>query len=258
MTLAIRPWVVGVPTVPLIGYRDSWSHCKHAIEAAVGSDTYATWLGSLNFVEIKKWVLKLSVPSLFLKKWIDAHYAGPLLKACQTEWPTVTHVEVSVRTCIIRDIRTQPMLALPAPPKALPPSLRFYPYTPTMLFPGHPGSLDGRRETKLRVEDVQQVVATHYRVSREDLLSSKRTHDVVGPRQVAMYLAKMLTLRSLPEIGRRFGGRDHTTVLHAVNKIAWAIGERTDKVPSSITKPRQEIDQALREEVETLKKLLTE
>jgi chromosomal replication initiator protein len=50
-------------------------------------------------------------------------------------------------------------------------------------------------------------------------LSSRRTANVVRPRQVAMYLAKQLTLRSLPEIGRRFGGRDHTTVLHAVRKI---------------------------------------
>jgi len=63
------------------------------------------------------------------------------------------------------------------------------------------------------------VVARQYNVSRADLLSSRRTANVVRPRQVAMYLAKLLTLRSLPEIGRRFGGRDHTTVLHAVRKI---------------------------------------
>jgi chromosomal replication initiator protein len=56
------------------------------------------------------------------------------------------------------------------------------------------------------------------------LLSSRRTANVVRPRQIAMYLAKTLTLRSLPEIGRRFGGRDHTTVLHAVRKIESLIG----------------------------------
>ena len=55
--------------------------------------------------------------------------------------------------------------------------------------------------------------------SRADILSSRRTAVVVKPRQVAMFLAKTLTMRSLPEIGRRFGGRDHTTVLHAVRKI---------------------------------------
>jgi chromosomal replication initiator protein len=72
---------------------------------------------------------------------------------------------------------------------------------------------------RVRIEDIQRVVARQYNVSRADLLSSRRTANVVRPRQVAMYLAKILTLRSLPEIGRRFGGRDHTTVLHAVRKI---------------------------------------
>jgi chromosomal replication initiator protein len=72
---------------------------------------------------------------------------------------------------------------------------------------------------RIKIEDIQRVVARQYNVSRSDLLSSRRTANVVRPRQVARYLAKTLTLRSLPEIGRRFGGRDHTTVLHAVRKI---------------------------------------
>jgi len=72
---------------------------------------------------------------------------------------------------------------------------------------------------RMRIEDIQRVVSRHFNVSRSDLLSARRTANVVRPRQIAMYLAKTLTLRSLPEIGRRFGGRDHTTVLHAVRKI---------------------------------------
>ena len=72
---------------------------------------------------------------------------------------------------------------------------------------------------KVKIEEIQRLVANHYNVSRADILSSRRTATVVRPRQIAMYLSKMLTLRSLPEIGRRFGGRDHTTVLHAVRKI---------------------------------------
>ena len=77
---------------------------------------------------------------------------------------------------------------------------------------------------RVRVEDIQRVVARHYNVPRTDLLSNRRTRMIVRPRQVAMYLAKMMTPRSLPEIGRRFGGRDHTTVLHAVRKIEDQIG----------------------------------
>lgn len=72
---------------------------------------------------------------------------------------------------------------------------------------------------KVKIDDIQKVVARFYKVSRSDLLSSRRAQTVVRPRQVAMYLSKALTPRSLPEIGRRFGGRDHTTVLHAVRKI---------------------------------------
>ena len=76
-----------------------------------------------------------------------------------------------------------------------------------------------RNDRRVRIEDIQKLVATHYQVTRADLLSSRRNANVVKPRQVAMFLAKSLTLRSYPEIGRRFGGRDHTTVLHAVRKI---------------------------------------
>ena len=72
---------------------------------------------------------------------------------------------------------------------------------------------------RVRIEDIQRIVARHYNVSKNELLSNRRTRTIVKPRQVAMYLSKVLTPRSLPEIGRRFGGRDHTTVLHAVRKI---------------------------------------
>jgi chromosomal replication initiator protein len=72
---------------------------------------------------------------------------------------------------------------------------------------------------RVKIEDIQKLVASHFNVTRADILSSRRTANVVRPRQIAMYLSKILTLRSLPEIGRRFGGRDHTTVLHAVRKI---------------------------------------
>lgn len=69
------------------------------------------------------------------------------------------------------------------------------------------------------VATIIRAVAGYYKISVRDMLSARRTRSVVRPRQVAMYLAKQLTLRSLPDIGRRFGGRDHTTVLHAVRKI---------------------------------------
>lgn len=72
---------------------------------------------------------------------------------------------------------------------------------------------------RLTIDEIQRRVAEHYSLKISDLLSARRSREVARPRQVAMYLAKMLTPRSLPEIGRRFGGRDHTTVMHAVKQI---------------------------------------
>jgi chromosomal replication initiator protein len=102
--------------------------------------------------------------------------------------------------------------------------------------------IGSHEQRRVRIEDIQRVVARHYNVSKADLLSSRRTRTIVRPRQVAMYLAKVLTPRSLPEIGRRFGGRDHTTVLHAVRKIEDLI----------------QGDKTLAEEIELLKRMIDE
>lgn len=100
-------------------------------------------------------------------------------------------------------------------------------------------SADSKR---IRIEDIQRIVARQFNVTKHDLLSNRRTRVIVRPRQIAMYLAKVMTPRSLPEIGRRFGGRDHTTVLHAVRKI--------EELASK--------DQTLAHEVELLKRLILE
>ncbi len=72
---------------------------------------------------------------------------------------------------------------------------------------------------KVTVEEIQRRVADYFDIKQQDLLSQRRARVVTRPRQIAMYLAKHLTTRSLPDIGRRFGGRDHTTVMHAVRRI---------------------------------------
>ncbi len=74
-------------------------------------------------------------------------------------------------------------------------------------------------DKRLSIDDIQRKVAEHYNIRLTEMASARRSRAVARPRQVAMYLAKQLTSRSLPEIGKRFGNRDHTTVLHAVNKI---------------------------------------
>lgn len=93
---------------------------------------------------------------------------------------------------------------------------------------------------RISIDDIQKKVAEHYNVKITDMQSPRRARVVARPRQVAMYLAKQLTTRSLPEIGRKFGGRDHTTVIHAVRKI----------------ESLRIADVSLSEDVELLKRLL--
>ena len=74
-------------------------------------------------------------------------------------------------------------------------------------------------DRRVTIDEIQRKVAEHYHIKVSDMHSAKRTRTIARPRQVAMYLSKILTEASLPEIGRKFGGRDHATVMHAVKKV---------------------------------------
>ena len=92
-----------------------------------------------------------------------------------------------------------------------------------------------RQESRpVRIEDILKAISQLYNVPKTELLSARRAQSVVRPRQIGMYLAKKLTARSLPEIGRRFGGRDHSTVLHAVRKIEKLL-EQDESLKQEIT-----------------------
>ena len=95
-------------------------------------------------------------------------------------------------------------------------------------------------DRKVTIEEIQKRVAEHFNVRVADMHSARRARAVARPRQVAMYLSKQLTARSLPEIGRRFGGRDHTTVMHAVRKVEELIS----------------LDNGFAEDVELLRRML--
>lgn len=86
---------------------------------------------------------------------------------------------------------------------------------------------------RVKIDDILRIIGKHYNVPKADLLSPRRARSIVRPRQIGMYLAKTLTTRSLPEIGRRFGGRDHSTVLHAVRKIE-SLMQQDDKLAREI------------------------
>lgn len=94
---------------------------------------------------------------------------------------------------------------------------------------------------RLTVDEIQRCVADYYNLRPEDMQSPRRSKHIARPRQTAMYLAKQLTTRSMPEIGRRFGGRDHTTIIHAVRRIESLI--QTDPVlAEDVVNLRQRLD----------------
>ncbi|MGH1404304.1 MAG: chromosomal replication initiator protein DnaA [Alphaproteobacteria bacterium] len=80
-------------------------------------------------------------------------------------------------------------------------------------------------DRRITIDEIQRKVAEHYNLRITDMHSARRARQVARPRQVAMYLSKILTARSLPEIGRKFGGRDHTTVMHAIRKVEELMGD---------------------------------
>ena len=82
-------------------------------------------------------------------------------------------------------------------------------------------------DRRITIDEIQKKVAEHFNLRMTDMHSARRARSVARPRQIAMYLSKQLTARSLPEIGRKFGGRDHTTVMHAVRKIDELMAEDT-------------------------------
>ena len=86
---------------------------------------------------------------------------------------------------------------------------------------------------KITVDKIQRVVAEHYGMSREELLGRSRQQSIVRPRQIAIFMAKRLTQRSLPDLGRRFGNRDHTTIIHAVRRIE-TLSEKDEQIRSEI------------------------
>lgn len=93
---------------------------------------------------------------------------------------------------------------------------------PTSLFLelwGEIEEAEDKVEEPVTVRRIKRAVCSYFKVTNIDLISARRTKDIVIPRQVAMYLCKHLTIHTWPQIGRAFGGRDHTTVIHAVERI---------------------------------------
>lgn len=221
---------------------DLWPRVRERLRAQVGQEQFSAWFTGLQCVGVFGNHLYLTVPTPFIKRWLQEHFAETVRSCCQLEDPAIEYIRIGVRT-VLRRIGVPELKALPAPssgPRALPSpdgsenlpdglataiaaylsraeiaGERTDAVKKLLAFcaPGKPAPAHGE------IRNIQIAVAEHFGISRIDMISSRRTWNVVQPRQVAMYLAKELTVMSLPQIGRQFGQRDHTTVLHAVRKI---------------------------------------
>ncbi len=162
----------------------------------VGEDVYQAWFRSLEFDSFDGATVRTSVPVRFLRSWINEHFLDALRASCAVAFPGLQGVEIEHRRHHA-GADLQPPMALFAAVHAVP----------------HQGlHLAG-------IDRIMAVVSERYRITHADIVSERRQRDVVRARQVGMYLAHALTTGSLPDIGRRFGNRDHTTVLNAIRRI---------------------------------------
>ena len=92
----------------------------------------------------------------------------------------------------------------------------------------------------ISVESIQNIVASYFNLNIQEMLSPRRSRSLARPRQIAMYLAKQYTTNSLPDIGRKFSNRDHTTVIHAVKKIDELL-KKDDEIKQSVSEIKKKI-----------------
>lgn len=183
------------------------------LRARVGEDVYGAWFRPLEFESYTGGVVRLSVPVRFLRNWIQTHYLHILQDCFIHGWPDMVRVEVVVRTPVPQPMRPEgAFLAIQEGP------------------------------TPIGIADILNAVARHFGITRADLVSERRHRCVVVPRQIGMYLARQLCPVGAAQIGRRFGNRDTSTVIHAVRRI----------------EERLLVDAAFRDEVERVRRALVE
>jgi len=200
----------GVPGVSVAAADASSMQARQvlaALRVRVGEDVFSAWFQTLQVHGLNQGTVQVSVPVRFIARWIETHYRVEMLACCNMVWPDATRVEVVVRPPELRRA----------------PNVGPQPEMPARHHAQEDEPIWFRR--RVRIDEILMLVSRHTGIARADLLSQRRHRSVVQARQVAMYLSYRLAGRSLPEIGRRLGGRDHTTVLHAIRKIHAMIGE---------------------------------
>lgn len=198
------------------------------LRATLSPAIYTAWFARLRVASVRD-VAVLTVPTRFLVSWLRRHHAATLRGALRKVAPSVATIRIELRSTSAE----HPVPADPVGTELIvsPPDLDATTVPADVRLPGLTPDTDRLVSAIVRrgaVVAIQVHVARHYGLERRDMLSTCRLWSVVRPRQVAMYLAKILTPHSLLEIGRRFGGRDHTTVLQAIRRTE----ARTERDPA--------------------------
>ncbi len=190
----------------LLTDKERWRLVANQLKRILGEANTETWLPVLRFDAVTEGVLHLSIPEKMSGEWLKQTYGARILLYCQYQWGEKNRIaeltlgHYSPLTTSLEEAEKEPE----APPSFIPPPERLEQSVP---------------KEKIRLEEIIAAVCKAYLISRHDLLLDTHAKKNVRPRQVVMYLAKKLTTRSGAEIGRRMGGRDHTTVTHSIQRV---------------------------------------
>jgi chromosomal replication initiation ATPase DnaA len=220
---------------------EKWSRVQARLRATLGEDVYTAWFSRLQLEDILAPRVYFSVPTTFLKSWIEKHHLKELTSCTAREFPETQKVvilhRVAGKPVII------PQVAEKAETVAEEPQEKPLQQTRAEKPLPSDGKVDEERDHaepeglllpltyangKIGINGIIYYTCSHFKLPRALMMSSARARQVVRARMSAMFLSKEMTERSLPDIGRMFGGRDHTTVLHSVRRIEKLITDDTD------------------------------
>jgi chromosomal replication initiation ATPase DnaA len=236
-----------------------FARVKNRLRVTVGEDIASMWFAGLKFLSRSGSVVHLSVCTRFLKRWIENHYKADVLASYQAEDPSVSEVVIDIRNLVLRFSlkKMRPAQVVLAPEPAEEAAASNVQVRLVQEVAENEAVLVAEPKPRaIKVDEIIRFVAKKYEYSRSDFLSSRRDAPIVRARGIGMFLAKVLTNRSLPDIGMRFGNRDHTTVLHAVRNVRWQIGDREGIPIKNVPRYLRDADPdlVLIEEIEIMKR----
>ena len=212
------------------------------LRTMLSAEVYAAWFTRLKVLAVDD-VAILSLPTPFLVAWLRRHHGDTLRDAVTAVAPTVADFALALRSTGAARATLEAVLAQvvtpepPLPAVTAPP--RLAPFDTSEVVANDKRARVPARQCRIAL--IQHRVAWHYGMDRAAMLLPRRTADVVRPRQVAMYLAYTLTSRGLHYVAQRFGGRDHTTVLHAARRVA-GLAERDPAFAAEVEDLRQVLE----------------